>query len=113
MMLAAPLRPSSTTPPQIYRQFFTPVECRLLDSSPLESALSEISLLRILLMRLLAAARRKRPFTLKGRLSMLAAFSEAGFVMSSLVRFNAKYCGLGDPSDMLLQIFAEMDPYDL
>jgi hypothetical protein len=64
-------------------------------------------------MRLLAVSRRKRPFTLKGRLSMLAAFSDAGLILASLVRFNAKYRGLGDLDGMLLQAFAEMDPYDL
>lgn len=112
-MLAAPARPSSPMPPEIYRQFFTHAECQLLDSSPLDTALSEISLLRILLMRLLAASRRKKSFSLKGRLSMLAAFSEAGLILSSLVRFNARHGGLGDLSGLLLQAFAEMDPYDL
>jgi hypothetical protein len=100
-------------PPQIYRQFFTPAECRLLDSSPLENALSEISLLRILLMRLLGASQRTRPLSLKGRLAMLSAFSRAGLILSSLVRFSARYGGLGDPSDLLFQVLAGMDPYDL
>jgi len=119
----------STTPPQIYRQYFTAEECKTLDSSPLESALSEIGLLRVLLLRLLAASRaRELPATIAhtgpttdqchrfGRLSLadhltiLAAFSGAGLIMASLVRFHNRYF---EPRHPLLDLLADMEPDDL
>jgi hypothetical protein len=116
-MLAAPNILPSPTPPQIYRQFFTAEERRLLDSTTVESALSEISLLRILLMHLIGAARasgpRKTPLSLQSMASMLAAFSHAGHILASLVRFEDQYLGLGSGHDPLLAILAELDPDDL
>ena len=115
--------------PQIYRQYFTPTECRMLDSSPLETALDEICLLRILLMRLLAAARarehpatvahagpttdqrhRIRRLSIAQHLSMLAAVSGAGLILASLVRFHDRY--FKQPS-LLLQVIGDLDPDDL
>ena len=109
-MLTSTASPTWKSPPQIYRQFFTPAECRMLDQSPLDSALSEIALLRILLMRLLAAAHRLRRLTIKQHIDMLLALSGAGLVMASLVRFHHKYFGTGSS---LLDALAEMDPDDL
>ena len=98
------------TPPPIYRQYFTAAECRMLDDSPLDSALNEIGLLRILLLRLLAAAHRKRPLSIKRHISMLVAFSGAGLIMASLVRFHDKHFGRGSS---LLDALDELDPNDL
>jgi hypothetical protein len=96
--------------PSLYRQYFTRAECRMLDSTPLDSALSEISLLRILLLRLLAAARRKRPLSLAQHLSVLGGFSAAGLIMASLVRYHCRRFPPGNP---LLEALAEMDPDDI
>ena len=110
MLADSPYPFFSTTPPQIYRQYFTAEECKTLDSSPLESALSEIGLLRVLLLRLLAASRRKTPLSLERHVSILAAFSAAGLIMASLVRFHNRYVG---PPHSLLDLLADMDPDDL
>ena len=110
-MLANPPFPYlSTTPPQIYRQYFTAEECKTLDSCPLESALSEIGLLRILLLRLLASARRRTPLSLARHISILSAFSAAGLIMASLVRFHTRYV---EAPHSLLDLLADMDPDDL
>jgi hypothetical protein len=79
------LAPVSST---LYREYFTPAERRMLDASPLESALSEIHLYRALLRRLLAAAHKKRSLSLGARLAMLSAVSHAGLILASLVRFT-------------------------
>ena len=99
-----------SAPPQIYRQFFTAAECTLLDGSPCDSALGEISLLRILLMRLMAAAQRLRDLSTKQHIDMLIAFSGAGLVLASLVRFHHEHFGR---SSSLLDALPEMDPDDL
>lgn len=110
-MLAASTFPVfSTAPPQIYRQYFTAEERKFLDSSPLETAVSEISLLRILMLRLLAASRQKRALCLKRHLAMLSAFSGAGLILASLVRFHNRYF---EPMHSLLDVLADMDPDDL
>ena len=96
--------------PQIYRQYFTPAECRVLDSSPLDTALDEIGLLRVLLLRLLAAAHRLHRLSIADHLSLLTAFSGAGLILASLVRFHTRYSK--QPS-LLLQFVAELDPDDL
>jgi hypothetical protein len=86
--------------PQLYRRFFTAAECQALDSSPADSALSEISLLRILLTRLFAAARRQAQqsrVALGHLLSMLAGFSHATMIIASLVRIEEK--GFGSRSE--------------
>ena len=96
--------------PSLYRQFFTPAECRLIDSTPLSSALSEIGLIRIMLLRILAAAHRLREITLEQRLAMLQAFSRAGLVLASLARYHHHRF---PPSDCLLDALDELDPDDL
>jgi hypothetical protein len=111
--------------PSIYRQFFTPAECRLIDSTPLTSALSEISLLRIMLLRILAAAHRaerlpaatahsddmsRRSLTLEQRLSMLKAFSQAGLVLAALASYHHHRF---PPTNCLLDALDELDPDDL
>jgi hypothetical protein len=82
----------------------------MLDSTPLESALSELSLLRILLLRLLAAARRTRPLSVAQHMSILSAMSGAGLVMASLVRYHSRRF---PPGNLLLEALAEMDPDDI
>jgi hypothetical protein len=83
----------------------------MLDSCSPDSALSEISLLRVLLMRLLAASRRRASFSLKRHLSMLAAFGQAGLILASLVRYESRSdLARGDP---VLEALAELDPEDL
>jgi hypothetical protein len=110
MLTASAFPLFSTAPPQIYRQYFTAEERKFLDSSPLETALSEITVLRILLLRLLAASRRKAPLSLKRQLAMLGAFSSAGLILASLVRFHNRYF---EPRHSLLDLLADMDPDDL
>ena len=116
-MFATTALSPSPTPPQIYRQFFTAEERMLLDASPVDSALSEISPLRVLLMRLFAnsrkAAVRKSPLSLKRHLSMLAAFSHTGLIMASLARFHAAQFRAGSLGDPVLEALAETDPEDL
>jgi hypothetical protein len=111
-MFATAALPLSPQPPQLYRLSFTAAECKMLDECPVESALSEISLLRILLVRLLAAARRIRRLSLERHLAMLSAFNGASLILASLVRFQDKYLRLtiGDP---FLNALAELDPDDL
>jgi len=82
----------------------------MLDSSQPSSALSEISLIRIMLLRVLAAAQRLRNITLDQHLSMLQAFSRAGLVMASLARVHHR---LFPPANPLLDALAEMDPDDI
>jgi len=112
--------------PSLYRQFFTLAECRLIDSTPLTSALSEISLIRILLLRILATAQRRaerrpaatahsddmsrRSLTLEQHLAILQAFSHAGLVLASLVRYHHNRF---PPGDCLLDALDELDPDDL
>ena len=76
----------------------------------LDSALSEIALLRILLMRLLAAAQCLRDLSIKQHIEMLMAFSGAGLMLASLVRFHHKHFS---PGGSLLDLIADMDPDDL
>ena len=110
MLAVSPYPLFPTPPPQIYRQYFTAEERRTLDSSPLDSALSEIGLLRVLLLRLLAASRRKSALSLKRHVSILAAFSGTGLIMASLVRFHNRYF---EPGHSLLDLLADMNPDDL
>lgn len=72
----------------LYREFFTREEQCLLDSTPVESALSEIYLYRHLLRRLLAALRHKPRLSLKSQLQVLAAIGNAGLILAALVRFH-------------------------
>jgi hypothetical protein len=96
--------------PSIYRQYFTPAERRLIDSTPLSSALSEISLIRIMLLRIFGAAHRLRQITLEQRLAMLQAFSHAGLVLASLARYHHRRFM---PSRCLLDALDELDPDDI
>jgi hypothetical protein len=97
------------TPPLLYRQYFTPEECRLLDSCDLDSASSEIDLIRLLIARVLAAARRLR-LTLKHHFSMLVAFCQAAITMAALARIEYKR---NPPPDPILAILGELDPDDI
>lgn len=100
--------------PQLYRQFFTQREIRMLDSTPADQASNEISLLRVLLMRLLAATKGAHGLNLKDRLEFLSACSASGLILASLVRFESKYHNPSDAwADSLFAAMAEMDPYDL
>lgn len=89
---------------QIYRELFTNTEISMLDASPPDSPLSELSLLRILLRRTFLAqpsnhsgrrpvgdrSNRKQDdaLSLKRQLDMLSAFGTAGAIMASLVRYH-------------------------
>ncbi len=86
----------------LYRQYFTRAERAMLDASPLDSALNEINLFRVVLRRLLAASHRKRLLSLESRLDMLAALSTAGFIIASLVRFHWKSTDRGWESNPFL-----------
>ena len=82
----------TTSPPRLYRQYFTDAEIKLLDGASTDSARSEISLIRILISRILASARKLR-LTLKHRLSMLTVFCQSAATMASLARFDFKQQG--------------------
>ena len=84
----------------LYRPFFTPAECARLDATPRNDVLSEINLLRILLLRLLAAAHKARALELAAHARLLAAFSHAGIVLARLVRLQLR---LHDPVDEIQQ----------
>jgi hypothetical protein len=92
--------------PQLYRQFFTAQECARLDGIDPDSPLHEISMLRILMTRLLAAASRGKQ-TLERLSAMLAAFCRAGCTIASLARIY--YRQQGPPPDPLLAALAEID----
>jgi hypothetical protein len=76
--------------PSLYRRYFTSDECAMLDATPSDDLTSEIELLRLLLARVLAAAKRKRSISLELHASMLSAFSAAGIVIAALVRLQLK-----------------------
>ena len=76
--------------PSLYRRYFTRDECAMLDATPLDDVSSEIDLLRLLLARVLAAAKRKRSLSLELHASMVSAFSAAGIVIAALVRLQLK-----------------------
>ena len=80
----------------LYRPFFTPAECARLDATPRNDVSSEINLLRILLLRLLAAVHKARSLELATQARVLAAFSHAGIVLARLVRLQFR---LHDPGD--------------
>ena len=100
-------------PPKLYRQFFTAAECKTLDQIPAESALSELCLLRILLVRVLAAAQKRARLAIHLRLAMLMAFSHAALTMASLVRFENKYAGPAAWEESLINVVDDLDPLDL
>jgi hypothetical protein len=115
-MLAEPAGPRaidpffSAAPALLYRQFFTAEECDLLDRTPPDSALSEISLLRVLISRLLADARRVK-MTLKRHFSMLSAFCQATSTMASLARIEFQHQGPPlSPLDLLYPPGSEDEP---
>ncbi len=64
--------------PSLYREYFTPAERKMLDATPRDDLTSEISLMRVLVAR------------------VLAAFSYAGMVIARLVRLQLE---LHDPMD--------------
>jgi hypothetical protein len=99
-------------PPQLYRRFFTPLECEWLDSIQPYSPLSEICLLRILLSRTLEALRQGRGTSVSRRLSLLSAFSAAGVVIASLVRLASKSVILAGNDEFLAELDS-LDPDDL
>jgi hypothetical protein len=100
----------STAPPLLYRQFFTPEECDRLDRTPPDSAISEISLLRILISRLLDTARRVK-MTIKRHACMLSAFCQATSTMAALARFEFKHQGPPlSPLDLIYPPGSEDDP---
>jgi hypothetical protein len=92
--------PPATSPSRsstsIYRRYFTAAECERLDATPVDDLASEINLLRILLARVLAAAKRARKLALETHARILSAFSAAGIVMAALVRLQVT---LHDPLD--------------
>jgi hypothetical protein len=119
--------PPSPSPPRLYRQFFTREECQMLDATPPMSAVHEIYLLRVLMTRVLAAARanerpasiahsvstrkRSQRLSLKQGLSMLTAFCGAALTMASLARFEHKAQG---PGPFLVDLlYPEDDDLDL
>ena len=86
------------TTTSIYRQYFTPTECEMLDATPVDDLSSEINLLRILITRVLAAWQRTRQIGLEMHARILSTFSAAGLVLAGLVRLQIK---LHNPLDEL------------
>ncbi len=72
----------------LYRPFFTPEECALLDASSPDDLMSEINLLRILLARTLAACQHVRQLSLELHGKVLSAFSHAGIVLARMARLQ-------------------------
>ena len=68
----------------------------MLDETPVDDLSSEINLLRLMLVRVLAAMKRARALALKTHAAILSAFSATGIVIARLVRLQVK---LHDPSD--------------
>ena len=91
---------SKTAPASLYRQFFTPAECARLDATPRNDLESEINLLRILLLRLLAAVHKARSLELATQARVLAAFSHGGIQLARMVRLQLR---LHDPADEIQQ----------
>jgi hypothetical protein len=89
-LLSSHSTPQATNPQplSLYRRFFTPTECAMLDAVPLDDLSSEINLLRLLLARTLAAMRKTRSLELKTQAAILSAFSGAGIVIARLVRLQ-------------------------
>ncbi len=85
-------------PSSLYRPFFTPEECALLDASSPDDLTSEINLLRILLTRVLSASRNPKELSLSQHAAILSAFSATGIVLARLVglqcKLHAKASGL-------------------
>ncbi len=90
-------------PASIYRQYFTPDECALLDATPLVDLSSEINLLRILLARVLAASPHSQEPALDTQAGILAALSAAGVVIAGLVRLQCKLAGSLYPLERLFE----------
>ena len=101
--------PQASAQSALYRQFFTDKELAALDAFPSFSAASEISLLRILIVRLLHAAEQIK-LTLKHRLQLFTAFCRAALTMASLARFEFKQ--QGPPPSLLDLIWSEQDADD-
>ncbi len=90
--------------PSLYRPYFTPEECALLDATPLDDLTSEINLLRTLLARLLAASQKARDLVIETHAKMLAAMSHSGLVLASMVKLQFR---LHEPCGAAWQLFEE------
>lgn len=101
-----------SSPPMLYRQYFTREERAMLDASPLASAVNEISLLRVLLSRVIASANKERR-SLRSYLIMLRAISTAGLIIASLARFHWYSLAQGTEDDPLLASIAVNDVSEL
>jgi hypothetical protein len=114
MKTSAPVFPLPTDQPadpppspahnSLYRRYFTPLECAMLDATPPDDLTSEINLLRILLARVLAATQQARQRTLELQANILSAFSHAGIVIASLARLQHR---LHEPMSGLWQDIAD------
>jgi len=112
-------RPEGSPKHHIYRQYFTPAECRMLDAVPPDDVTSEILLLRVLLARSFAqvprtpTAKKRSPINLKLNIDLLTTFSRVGIVIGGLVALQNKMHNLKDTvGDIILQALRELDPYE-
>ncbi len=89
-MQAAFGRPAQVAPvhPRLYRRYFTHRECDWLDRFSDEDGSSEISLLRVLLARLLAAAAKHRSRGWSHQVVLLTAFSAIALNLAALTRLK-------------------------
>jgi hypothetical protein len=110
--MSSQVHPFALPPPSpIYRRFFTREEIRDLDASAMRGAMSEISILRILMARILEDVRRRTRLDLESRFGILIAFCHAAATIASLARLEARRRGpLPDP---LLESLAVADEAEL
>ncbi len=102
---------SASRPARLYRQYFTSAERQLLDRLDEGDGSSEFNLLRVLLVRAVAASRRLPCDDMGLQSVLLSAFSRAALNLASLTRFRiARERDLPNPA---LDAFAVDDVEDL
>jgi hypothetical protein len=102
----------------IYRQYFTPAECRKLDSVPTDSVSNEIMLLRSMLAGSLfllphtSSDIKKHPIPLIFNIDLLRTFSKAAVTIGGLFTVQNKTHPGGVIGEIILEALRELDPYE-
>ena len=95
----------------LYRKYFTPAERLALAATPENDVAGEVNLLRIMLLRFLAAG-EAAPADLKSHLESLRVTSGSAAMIASLIRTMAKAGGpLTDLDRALDEALAGVNPY--
>jgi hypothetical protein len=99
--------------PNLYRKYFTPAERRALAATPENDVTGEVNLLRIMLLRFLAAgAGAPPPADLKSHLESLRVTSVGAAMIACLIRTQARAGGLLTDLDRALdEALAGVNPY--